>query len=192
MPALELKLKQASAVLGVTPKDLQNLVQFGIVRPTRRGHVYWFDEDLLLRAKAAIYLKKSLGTSAGVLVKLTDALFHAAGRSRAGRKDTVRLLFRPQGGNEPVEIRVPLRSLAQEINQRLPLAAAYADFPRGRKRPGWKEEFLQSLERAAGDLRDLSEAKILEVAHAQRRRKKSFPEVTSVASSPKETASGRR
>jgi hypothetical protein len=36
MEGIELKLKQASAVLGVAPKDLQNLVQFGILRQTRQ------------------------------------------------------------------------------------------------------------------------------------------------------------
>ena len=44
MQAVELKLKQASAVLGVHPKDLQNLVQFAVLRPHRRDHVYWFDQ----------------------------------------------------------------------------------------------------------------------------------------------------
>ena len=43
MEAMELKLKQASAVLGVAPKDLQNLVQFKVLRPTRRDSFYWFD-----------------------------------------------------------------------------------------------------------------------------------------------------
>jgi hypothetical protein len=33
MQGVELKLKQASAVLGVPPKELQNLVQFGVLRP---------------------------------------------------------------------------------------------------------------------------------------------------------------
>ena len=40
MEAMELKLKQASAVLGVAPKDLQNLVQFKVLRPTRRDSFY--------------------------------------------------------------------------------------------------------------------------------------------------------
>jgi hypothetical protein len=48
MVAMELKLKQASAVLGVSPKDLQNLVQFKVLRPTRRDSFYWFDNRLLL------------------------------------------------------------------------------------------------------------------------------------------------
>jgi hypothetical protein len=39
MQNLTLKLKQASAVLGVPPKDLQNLVQLGVIRPVRRNRV---------------------------------------------------------------------------------------------------------------------------------------------------------
>ena len=53
--AIELKLKQASGVLGVAPKDLQNLIQFDILRPTRRNSFYWFDNRLLLEAKIALY-----------------------------------------------------------------------------------------------------------------------------------------
>jgi hypothetical protein len=74
MVAIELKLKQASAVLGVSPKDLQNLVQFKVLRPTRRDSFYWFDNRLLLEAKVALYLKESLGTSTEVLALFTRAL----------------------------------------------------------------------------------------------------------------------
>ena len=38
MKTVELKLKQASAVLGVDPKELQNLVQFKVLRPSRRDN----------------------------------------------------------------------------------------------------------------------------------------------------------
>jgi hypothetical protein len=74
MVAMELKLKQASAVLGVSPKDLQNLVQFKVLRPTRRDRFYCFDNRLLLEAKVALYLKESLGTSTEVLALFTRAL----------------------------------------------------------------------------------------------------------------------
>ena len=40
MPRQGLKLKQASAVLQIQPKELQNLVQFGVVKAqTVRGNV---------------------------------------------------------------------------------------------------------------------------------------------------------
>ena len=74
MQQIELKLKQASAVLGVDPKDLQNLVQFNVLRPTRRNRFYWFDRRLLLQAKVAFYLKESLGTSTELLARFTEAL----------------------------------------------------------------------------------------------------------------------
>ena len=74
MEAMELKLKQASAVLGVAPKDLQNLVQFKVLRPTLRDSFYWFDNRRLLEAKVALYLKESLGTSTEVLALFARAL----------------------------------------------------------------------------------------------------------------------
>ena len=74
MQTVELKLKQASAVLGVDPKDLQNLVQFKVLHPPRRDSFYWFDNRLLLEAKVAFYLKESLGTSTEVLARFTQAL----------------------------------------------------------------------------------------------------------------------
>ena len=51
MRTVEFKLKQASAVLGVPSKDLQNLVQLKVIRPARRDNLYWFDSRLLLEAK---------------------------------------------------------------------------------------------------------------------------------------------
>ena len=73
MQSLTLKLKQASAVLGVTPKDLQNLVQLGVIRPARRNRVCWFDTNLLLEAKVAFYLKETLGSSSDLLARFTEA-----------------------------------------------------------------------------------------------------------------------
>jgi hypothetical protein len=58
--SLTLKLKQASAVLGGPPKDLQNLVQLGVIRPVHRNSVCWFGTNLLLDAKVAFYLKETL------------------------------------------------------------------------------------------------------------------------------------
>jgi hypothetical protein len=74
MEAIKLKLKQASIVLGVTPKDLQNLVQFKVIRPARREGVCWFDRTILLQAKVAFYLKKSLGSSSDLLGRFTQVL----------------------------------------------------------------------------------------------------------------------
>jgi hypothetical protein len=79
MQSVELKLKQASAVLRVPPKELQNLVQFGVLRPMRRARVCFFDANVLLQAKVAGYLKESLGTSTQYLVLFTKALSQFSG-----------------------------------------------------------------------------------------------------------------
>ena len=48
MEPVELKLKQASAVLGMPTKELQNLVQFGVIKPRRRRGLYFFDMRMSL------------------------------------------------------------------------------------------------------------------------------------------------
>jgi hypothetical protein len=178
MRTVELKLKQASAVLGVDPKDLQNLVQFKVLHPPRRDSVYWFDNRLLLEAKVAFYLKESLGTSTEVLARFTQALSNNLKEEEPTRFRYVWLRSRPASGREPIEVRIPLRNLAKELEQQLPRAAVHQDLPRGRKRPGWKREFARSLEAAARDLSGVTESQIIEAVRGYRAEKKRLPEIT--------------
>jgi hypothetical protein len=60
-----LKLKQASAILQIERKELQNLTQFGVVKPQRSKGTYVFNANTLntlLVARVAFCLKESLGT----------------------------------------------------------------------------------------------------------------------------------
>jgi len=84
MPKQRLKLKQASAVLQIQPKELQNLVQFDVVKPQRSEGTYFFDANTLLVAKVAFCLKESLGTRTSVLSKLMD-VFLASERNSSLR-----------------------------------------------------------------------------------------------------------
>src|SRR5260221_6298069 len=74
MERLQLKLKQASAVLGVPQKDLQNFVQARVLKPRRRLGIYYFDSNLLLQARVVVYLKASLGASTRYLTKFAEAV----------------------------------------------------------------------------------------------------------------------
>ena len=185
---LKLKLKQASAVLGVPPKDLQNLVQFKVIRPRLRDNLYWFDTNLLLQAKIAFYLRDALGISSSLLGRFTEAV---AGCLRVG--DTARSLYvslrsRPATGKDPIEIKIPLRSLAKDLDEQLLLASNYRDLPRGRKRAGWKREMLESIRAVASDLDDdVSEAKILKTIRQYRAERRRLPEI-SVALPKEKTA----
>ena len=98
MPRRALKLKQASAVLKVQPKELQNLVQFGVIKPKRVDGTYLFDRETLLTAKVAFRLKESLGTRANVLSKLID-VFRASEkglRKRTRSTWSLRAAFLPR------------------------------------------------------------------------------------------------
>ena len=168
MQSVELKLKQASAVLGVNPKDLQNLVQLKVLRPRRRDSFYWFDNQLLLQAKVAFYLKEALGTSTELLALFTQALSGNLKDEDVAAPRYVWLRSRPASGGEPVEVRIPLRNLAKELDEQIPRANVYRDLPRGRKRPGWKREFIRSLETAARDLSGVRESQIVDAIRGHR------------------------
>jgi len=175
---VQLKLKQASAVLGVDPKDLQNLVQFKVLHPVRRKSFYWFDNRLLLEAKVAFYLKDLLGTSTEVLARFTQVLSKSLKEDKSSKFRYVWIRSRPATGGEPIEVRIPLRNLAKELEQQLPRAVAYPDLPRGRKRPGWKREYARSLEAASVDLSGVTESQILKTIRGYRAEKKRPPEIT--------------
>ena len=184
MQNIRLKLKQASAVLGVSPKDLQNLVQFGVLRPAQRNRVFWFDMDLLLQAKVAFYLKDSLGSSSDLLARFTTALSQNLVGGKLSELKDVSLRSRPASGKDAVEIRIPLRSLAMELEKQLPRASVSRDLPRGRKRAGWKKDFLQSLEAAAAEMGNVSEEDVLKTIQETRgmlarRKRRPVPETLS-------------
>lgn len=168
MQNVRLKLKQASAVLGVSPKDLQNLVQLGVLRPSRRNRVCWFDTGLLLQAKVAFYLKDSLGSSSDLLARFTTVLSQNLVSGKLSELKDVSLRSRPARGTDAVEIRIPLRSLAMELEKQLPRASVSRDLPRGRKRAGWKKDFLRSLQAAAAEMGDISEEEILKTVRETR------------------------
>ena len=188
MRTVTLKLKQASVVLGVPPKDLQNLVQMGVIRPARRRNVCWFDASVLLEAKVAFYLKESLGSSSDLLARFTEALSQKLDRTEMSDLGDICLRSRPLNGTDAVEIKIPVRSLARELEDQLPLASAYKDLPKGRKRAGWRKDFLRSVQKAAADLGDISEGQILKTVREYRSGRKKPPEITVVARTKKKTA----
>ena len=188
MQSLTLKLKQASAVLGVPPKDLQNLVQLGVIRPVRRNRVCWFDTNLLLEAKVAFYLKETLGSSSDLLARFTEAFSKNLGKAKMADLGDICLRSRPLNGTSAVEIKIPVRSLARELGEQIPLASVYKDLPKGRKRAGWKKSFLQSAQKAAADLGDISEEQILKTVREYRLGRKKPPEITVVARTKTKTA----
>ena len=172
-----LKLKQASAVLKIQPKELQNLVQFGVVTPKRSDGTYLFDTKTLLSAKVAFCLKESLGPRAPVLSKLIKVFRASEKQLKAENPEYIVFTCRFSAEEEPIKLGIPFRSLGEQIERGLSRAGLYRDMPRGRKRPGWKKEFLESLSEAAKDLGEISEEEILRTVRAYRQERR-MPEIT--------------
>ena len=166
----------------VEPKELQNLVQFGVVKPRRSEGTYFFDMDSLLVAKIAFYLKESLGTRASVLSRLMDAFRAFEEKLKIDNPSYVVFSCRLAAEEEPIKLGVPFRALEEQIEERMSRADLYKDLPRGRKRRGWKKEFLNSLREAAQDIGEASEEEILRTVRAYRKERRA-PEITVAAES---------
>ena len=191
MSGQKLKLKQASAVLQVEPKELQNLVQFGAVKPKRSQGTYYFDPSTLLAAKVAFYVKDSLGTRTSVLAKLMDAFSASEEKLKVASPNYVVFSCRLASEEEPIKLGVPFRALEEQIKERMSRADIYRDLPRGRKRRGWKKEFLESLAEAAKDIGEVSEEEILRTVRAYHRERRA-PEITVAAESEEPKAAHSR
>jgi hypothetical protein len=184
---VQFRLKEASFVLGVSPKDLQNLVQFGVLRPRRQDRFFVFNSTTLLEAKVAFYLKESLGTSVPLLARFTKEIFKEMPALRRGPTPNVSILSRPLRGKKPVRIEIPLRALAAELQAQLPTEKPLRN--RGKaERNRWKEEITRTFGEAAEDLKGTSEKQILDEIKRYRAEPKRSPEITVVATREEKTA----
>jgi hypothetical protein len=181
MQTIQLKLREASAILGVAPKDLQNLVQFGVLQPQRKDRFFVFDAALLLEAKVAFYLKESLGTSVPLLARFTREIFKDAQKSKLGLFSNVSILSRPVRGKEVVRIEIPLQALAAELEAQLPASESLRKGTSGRTSKGWKEEITRTFEEVSDDLKGVTEREILDEIKLYRAQRRKTPEITVVA-----------
>jgi hypothetical protein len=188
MQTAEFKLKQASAILGVSAKDLQNLVQLKVIRPARRDNFYWFDGRLLLEAKVALYLKESLGSSSELVSVFTEMLSRSIGEGDPRKRRYVSLRSRPALSAQPIEIRIPVGSLARELEAQIPRAEAQPDLKRGRRRAGWRAEIGRAFEDASKQMGHVSIDQVNQAIRQHRSLRKALPEVTVVDYTARKTA----
>lgn len=129
-----------------------------------------------------MYLKESLGTRTSVLSKLMDAFSAYEEKFRMQSPNYVVFNCRLTAEEEPIKLGVPFRALEEQVEERMNRVDLYKDLPRGRKRRGWKKEFLESLSEAAKDIGEISEEEILRTVRTYRREKR-VPEITVAAES---------
>ena len=181
MPGIELKLGPASEVLGIAPKDLQNLVQFGVVQPRRRGNLFIFDSGSLLEAKVALFLRDALGMSVPMLAEMVRSVFASGNGFHDGRRD-VTILSRPQRQAEAVRLKIPLRALSAELASRM----APAEVPR--RGQGWEDLATRAFEEAAKDLKGLTRERLEREIRQYRAQRRRAPEITVIGAARSETA----
>lgn len=70
----------------------------------------------------------------------------------------------------------------EELVERMQRSNLYKDLPRGRKRRGWKKEFLESLREAAFDIEEVPEEKISRTVSAYPLERR-MPEISVAAES---------
>jgi len=175
-----LKLKQASAVLQIRPKELQNLVQFGVVKPQRSEGTYFFDANTLLVAKVAFCLKESLGTRTSVLSKLMEVFLASEKEFKSENPKYIVFKCQLSAEEDPIKVGVPFRALGKQLQEQMTRADLYGDLPRGRKRRGWKKEFLDSLTETARDIGEVPDEDILQTVRAYRKERRA-PQITVAA-----------
>ena len=98
-------------------------------------------------------------------------------RLRKENPEYVVFTCRFSAAEEPIKLGVPFRSLGEQIEQGMRRAGPYRDLPRGRKRPGWKKEFLDSLSESAQDIGEVSEEEIQSTVRSYRAERR-LPEIT--------------
>src|SRR3989442_6157118 len=137
MQKQRLKVKQASAVLQIEPKELQNLVQFGVVKPKRFEGTYFFDTNTLMVAKVAFCLKESLGTRTSVLSKLMDVFLASEKEFKLDNPKYIVLKCRLSAEEDPIKVGVPFLALGEHLQEQMIHADLYLALTSGHNHMIW-------------------------------------------------------
>ncbi len=178
------KLKDACAVLGISAKELQNLVQLRVVEPERRGKLCVFDGRRLMQARVALYLRETLGMSSEVMARFVRALPDGL---RGGARTGVRFRSSAAGEVRALEVSIPVGALALEVEMGIRRVEQESNGPRGRARAGWRAEMMRALGDAGRELGAVSTEQARQAARSERKRR-ALPEVTLVGPETRKTA----
>jgi hypothetical protein len=164
MTSIQLKTGQVAAVLGITPKLIQNAVDAGYVRPTvagqGRGSTRLYSVEEVVRIKVLEILVQAYGLERQ---RAATLLAHAWPR-RLPPSDKV-LVIHPTvtSSSEGIDlepIRLPLAAIVKTTTQRIHrVLAEYREKKRGRP-VGWSRQMRQSLADVSASLQGASDEQI--------------------------------
>ena len=172
MTSMQLKTGQVAAVLGLTPKQIQNDVDAGYVRPTvagqGRGSTRLYSVEDVVRIKALEILVQAYG-----LERQRAATLLARAWPRLSTPSPKVLVLPPAvtssaEGVDLEPIRLPLGAIVKTTKQRIHrVLAEYREKKRGRP-VGWSQQMRQSLAEVSASLQGVSDAQICQEIAAYR------------------------
>jgi hypothetical protein len=166
MMRIHLKTGQVAAVLDITPKQLQNDVDAGYVRPLvtapGRGKVRLYSFENVVQLKVLELLVQAYGLERS---RAATMLAQAWPRRLTAR---AKVLVLPPADINLEPIRLPLSTIVAVTTQRLQhVLEAYREKKRGRP-VGWPTQMRQTLGTVAEHLRDVSDEQITQEIAAYR------------------------
>jgi hypothetical protein len=136
------------------------------MKPQRSDGNYVFDTNTLLVAKVAFCLESPLGTRTSVLSKLMNVFVASEKEPKSENPKYIVFTRQLSAEEESIKVGIPFRTPGEQLRERMRRADLYRDVPRGRKRRGWKKEFLESLTEAGKDIGGVSNQEILRTVRA--------------------------
>ncbi len=184
MTSMQLKTGQVAAVLGITPKQIQNDVDAGYVRPTvagqGRGSTRLYSVEDVVRIKVLEILVQAYG-----LERQRAATLLARAWPRRLTPSTKVLVIPPAvtSSDEGIDlepIRLPLGAIVKTTTQRIHrVLEEYREKKRGRP-VGWSQQMRQALTDVSASLQGASDEQIRrEIAAYRATRRTRSKKVTS-------------
>jgi len=172
MTMLELKAGQVAAVVGISPKQLQNDVDAGYVRPAvvgqGRGSVRLFSLDNVVQLTVLELLVQAYGLERR---RAATMLAHVWPPRLTKRRKVLLISPTPtarSAGLALAPIRLPLHAIVEATEQRITqVLAAYCEKKRGRP-AGWAQQMRQALTGLSEPLQQVSDGQIQHAIAAYR------------------------
>jgi hypothetical protein len=141
-----------------------------------------FDMNTLYGGQGGVLSEGVVGDAHECFAKLMDVFLASEKEFKSDNPKYIVFKCRLSGEEDPIKVGVPFRALGEQLQEQMIRADLYRDLPRGRKRRGWKKEFLESLSEAAKEMGEVSDEEILQTVRAYRKERRA-PEITVAAES---------
>ena len=164
MTSMQLKTGQVAAVLGLAPKQIQNAVDAGYVRPEvagqGRGSIRLYSVEDVVRLKVLEILVQAYGLERQHAATMLARVWPRRFPTRAKVLVIPPVVTSNSEGMDLEPIRLPLDAIVETTKQRIHrVLEEYREKKRGRP-VGWSQQMRHSLAEVSASLQGASDAQI--------------------------------